>query len=215
MLNERFWSKVNKDAPNGCWEWTASKNNMGYGMFSCRALGYHDKKLAHRLSYTASKGDIPDGLHIMHACDNPACVNPAHLSAGTRSDNMRDCANKFRHTSRKVTHDQHRQILHDYIAGKTPKEISADYRIPMNSVSDYTSGRIRAWLLGKDGFPTLDQIAAAKQTKPGAKITADQVRQIKADLRDGLTGVAIAAKYGLHKATVSDIRRGKIWRDVD
>ena len=81
---ERFWSKVNKT--DVCWYWTAYRDDKGYGTF-----GLNGKlQKAHRVAYELTYGAIPDGAHILHSCDNPPCVNPAHLRAGTRSDNMRD-----------------------------------------------------------------------------------------------------------------------------
>jgi DNA invertase Pin-like site-specific DNA recombinase len=95
MLDERFWSKVDmRPSPCGCWLWTANKNNKGYGLF--RPGGSEGKRLAHRLAFEEANGPIPDGLIVMHACDTPACVNPAHLSVGTKKDNMQDCKAKGR-----------------------------------------------------------------------------------------------------------------------
>lgn len=75
-------------ATDVCWEWTGSLNNHGYGR-----LGH---AYAHRISYEIHHGPIADGLHVMHSCDNPPCCNPAHLSLGTASDNMRDAVQKGR-----------------------------------------------------------------------------------------------------------------------
>lgn len=97
----RFWAKTNRSA--GCWMWTGGKGRGGYGVFSihCPAsagIGRAAKHVkAHRLSWTIANGAAPpSGCDIMHACDTPLCVNPAHLSAGTRLDNMRDCSRKGR-----------------------------------------------------------------------------------------------------------------------
>lgn len=83
---ERFWQKVNKDGPNGCWIWTAMRNKDGYG---CFRVGNTMKK-AHRFSYEINKGQIPSGMEVRHICHNPSCVNPDHLEPGTHTDNMRD-----------------------------------------------------------------------------------------------------------------------------
>jgi len=89
-LAERFWSKVDKSSD--CWEWTASRLPAGYGRFSV------NRKIitAHRAAYLLSCGAIPNGLHVLHKCDNPPCVNPDHLFLGTAKDNMRDKAAKGR-----------------------------------------------------------------------------------------------------------------------
>ena len=213
MLDDRFWAKVDVKGPNECWEWKANKNNMGYGMFSCRGLGYFNKKLAHRLSFEDANGPIEDGKHIMHACDNPACVNPGHLSAGSRKENMVDCARKFRYKQQKYHADKIVLLLKDYVAGGMSRaELSAKHGIPVSSLSDFTTGDSHLWLHGTNGCPTTDQIRDARTLKPGAKITPAIAQQIKDRLAAGETGRNIATLYGIHAATVSDIKKGKTWR---
>lgn len=81
-LEQRFWAKVNKDAPHGCWEWTASLTE-GYGQF------WDGKKrnTAHRVSWELMNGPAPEGMDIDHRCANRKCVNPEHLRVVTRSQN--------------------------------------------------------------------------------------------------------------------------------
>ena len=83
-LNERFWSKVDKDGPGGCWLWTASQNGYGYGKFKAP----HAFVASHRYAYELLVGPIPDGLQIDHLCRNRACVNPAHLEPVTQRVNL-------------------------------------------------------------------------------------------------------------------------------
>ena len=80
---KRFWAKVDKKSENECWKWNASKNNKGYGQFGVNKIA----KSTHRISYIIHKGEIPKGLMICHTCNNPPCVNPNHLYAGTGKDN--------------------------------------------------------------------------------------------------------------------------------
>jgi hypothetical protein len=70
----------------------------GYGMFNAGRFlnGKQDTRYAHRLAYQLTTGDIPSHLEVMHSCDVPRCVNPAHLSLGTHGDNIRDAAAKGR-----------------------------------------------------------------------------------------------------------------------
>lgn len=94
-LEERFWRKVNKKSESECWEWFGVVLNGGYGQI--RSGGKSGKHIqAHRLSYEINKGKIPDGLVVMHMCDNRKCVNPYHLQLGTYKDNAQDCWGKGR-----------------------------------------------------------------------------------------------------------------------
>lgn len=94
---DRFWSKVDKSSDGGCWQWTASKMHRGYGQFRhVSADGSVRVVRAHRLAWELSVGPISDGLHVLHKCDNRACVNPDHMMLGTNADNMRDKVQKGR-----------------------------------------------------------------------------------------------------------------------
>lgn len=90
---KNFWSKVEMIPFHECWEWNAARNEKGYGIF-----GVHGKKVdrAHRISYRIVKGEISKGMFVCHTCDNPGCVNPAHLFLGTNLDNVRDMIAKKR-----------------------------------------------------------------------------------------------------------------------
>jgi len=89
---ERFWNKISKTET--CWNWVANKTNTGYGLL--RPGGQAPKKLAHRISWEIHRGPIPEGLHVLHRCDNPACVNPDHLFLGDMRANMKDMYAKGR-----------------------------------------------------------------------------------------------------------------------
>lgn len=94
-LAERFWPKVHKR--DGCWLWTASTDSNGYGQsFIGRLDGRVRLEHAHRVAWRLTFGDIPDGLNVLHRCDVPRCVNPAHLFLGTDRDNIQDAIGKGR-----------------------------------------------------------------------------------------------------------------------
>lgn len=95
-FTSRFWERVNKT--DSCWEWLGCLNAWGYGIVNSGKPGNHgfSSNLAHRVSWVLANGDIPDGMCILHHCDNRKCVNPSHLFIGTRHDNMVDCLAKGR-----------------------------------------------------------------------------------------------------------------------
>ena len=98
---ETFWLRVARADPDACWIWQGSKRPQGYGQLSYQ--GRHTS--AHRLAWTLTHGPIPDGLFVLHRCDNPPCVNPAHLFLGTTDDNMHDAFVKHR-----IRTPQHREL---------------------------------------------------------------------------------------------------------
>jgi len=101
-LAERFWEKVAKRDDNECWEWTATRTPAGYGHFRVGSMrdGTRRKEMAHRLAYMLATGKtIPKGTVIMHACDNPPCCNPAHLSVGTYAENGKAAYDRKRRVS--------------------------------------------------------------------------------------------------------------------
>ena len=71
---------------SGCWEWLGCKDVGGYGRVTLKKTN----RLAHRCMYEHMNGEIPDGAHICHKCDNRSCINPEHLYLGTHQDNMKD-----------------------------------------------------------------------------------------------------------------------------
>lgn len=94
---ERFWDKVDRSGgAAACWLWTGSQKPTGYGQVSLKGRVY----LAHRVAWTLTHGAIPDGLGVLHHCDNPPCCNPAHLFLGSQGDNSADMVAKDRRRGR-------------------------------------------------------------------------------------------------------------------
>lgn len=99
-VTERFWNRVDKTLGHGpkgeCWVWVAGHDGYGYG-----AIRYKGKSVVtHRVSWEMANGLIPDGMKVLHRCDNPPCVNPDHLFLGTHQDNMADMKEKKRYANR-------------------------------------------------------------------------------------------------------------------
>lgn len=90
-----FWAKVQKT--NSCWNWTAGRLTRKYPAkaYGCFRVG-GAMLGAHRVSWVIHNGAIPESMSILHKCDNPGCVNPAHLFLGTQRDNVQDMENKRR-----------------------------------------------------------------------------------------------------------------------
>ena len=93
-IEVRFNSKYVIDSETGCWNWTGPKNEKAYGRLIVRIDGIKKTVRAHRLSWRLHRGEIPDGLWVLHSCDNPSCVNPDHLWLGTHLENMADMRKK-------------------------------------------------------------------------------------------------------------------------
>jgi len=98
----RFWAKVAKS--DGCWLWTGARASNGYGSF--RFADRPCATAAHRAAWELACGPIPHGMHVLHRCDNPPCVNPAHLFLGTHLENVRD-----REAKGRGNHDRQRNGL--------------------------------------------------------------------------------------------------------
>lgn len=127
----------------GCWLWTASIKQRGYGSFS---IGYQNI-LAHRFSYEIYCGPIPPNMMVLHSCDNPRCVNPDHLRVGTHAENMQDMVDRERCSSgpgekcpsHKLTEAQAIAIYND---PRPQKIIASEYGVVPSTVSQIKSKRL-------------------------------------------------------------------------
>ena len=105
-----------------CWEWTAGKDVNGYG----RIWYNGENQTAHTVAYSVFVGPIPNGMHLRHSCDNPCCINPAHLELGTHADNMKDKSVRRRIHGEKNPNakysDEQRELARNWKG--SPKELS-------------------------------------------------------------------------------------------
>ena len=144
-LIERFWPKVDRRGPDECWEWQGAKASVGYGAIYDRD-GSRLKLYSHRVAWEFAHGCIPVGLFVLHRCDNPSCVNPAHLFLGTHGDNMRDRKEK----GRNAHGDRHGRtkipdIAISDIRASTESQaaIARRFGVDKTTIFDIKSGRTR------------------------------------------------------------------------
>ncbi len=95
---ERFWAKVDQHDPDGCWPWIGSLSTEGYGKYGAGGQG------AHRRAWMLAYGPIPQGMSVLHHCDNRPCCKPTDLFLGTQADNMADMLAKGRSHEQRKTH---------------------------------------------------------------------------------------------------------------
>lgn len=160
-----FWKHVDVRQPDECWEWQGFRNSRGYGQ--CRHN--KDQRVAHRWAWEITYGPIPRGILVCHHCDNPPCVNPAHLFLGTQRDNVRDMHAKGRdrivfesdppqgekNANAKLTAAKVIAMRAEYAAGGiTQKQLAERYGISPALASFVISGR--AWKHVTHGRHALD-----------------------------------------------------------
>ena len=140
---QRFWEGVEKSTnANGCWQWMKS-NNDGYGSIYMNGRSMP----ASHFSYILHVGPIPDGMWILHKCDNPPCVRPDHLFLGTVIENNKDRDAKGRtnhgenvHTA-KLT-DTDIPAIRDMLSqGKSQSDIARIYGVKRNTIQGIASGK--------------------------------------------------------------------------
>jgi len=125
---KRFWAKV--DISGDCWLWKAWRKPSGYGQFRFNGINMH----AHRVAWMLTNGNIPEGMCVLHRCDNPPCCNPDHLRLGTQQENIADRDSKGRHKalrgeeqgSSKLNDDSIREIRTLYATGLLSQKDLAD-----------------------------------------------------------------------------------------
>lgn len=138
----RLMRKVKVDSATGCWEWQGAKLPKGYGKT------YYDGRycLAHRVMYAVHNG--PTELSVLHRCDNPSCVNPGHLFAGTAADNTADMIGKERdrivsdrHSQAKLNMQKARDIRCRHSNGEKPANLAREFGVSPQAVHNLLAGR--------------------------------------------------------------------------
>ena len=144
ITRERIENKVLRIPEAGCWIWMGSSQVRGYG----EIISNNRKHLAHRASYEAFVGKIPEGMYVCHACDNVACVNPNHLFLGTQKQNLQDMASKGRSTkgvkNPMANLDAYgvKEIREGIKAGRTDSSLAKDWMVCRQTINNIRNGKV-------------------------------------------------------------------------
>lgn len=147
-VRRRFLNFVTAGGPDACWEWQGDTNWKGYGRLSVKARNVG----AHRVSYQLHHGDIPEDLLVRHTCDNPPCVNPAHLVLGTYQQNSQDAKERDRLTRgediaiSRLTERDVQDIRRKFANGATKKGLAREYGVARYTIQQLLKGDTWAWL---------------------------------------------------------------------
>jgi len=152
VVQERLLSLCIPEPMSGCWLWFGPCRDNGYGYM----WNGSRKESSHRISYRLFRGELASGSNVLHRCDNPACINPDHLFAGSQRQNLIDCVNKGRHRP----------------------------------------------------------YAAKGGQNPKAKLTDEQILEIRAIPRTMGALAKAAPRYGVTRATLCAIRNGRFWKHL-
>jgi hypothetical protein len=148
-LNVRFWLKVSKDGPvpahrpelGPCWPWTGRTGSHGYGLIR-RGEGDYANLEAHRASWELHRGQIMDGLWVLHHCDNRPCVRPDHLFLGTSPDNHADMVSKGRQArgektnTARLTESQVLEIRQRRASGERQTDLAREFSVSVNTIGN-------------------------------------------------------------------------------
>jgi len=195
-LRARFFRKVQKAEGDQCWLWTGYRDRDGYGKL--RLGGGERRVLAHRLSYELHKKPIPKGLCVCHSCDNPPCVNPAHLWTGTNDANREDSIAK----GRNAKGDRHGARTRPERWARGDKHFSRTHP-ELLARGDRNGSRVHPERLKRGS------------AHPIAKLNETKVREIRDRYdRGGITQYALAKEYGVTQRIIHLVVVRELWKHV-
>lgn len=211
-IEERFWDNTKVCDDDQCWEWMAGKHVYGYGEFKRSGYGR-----AHRYSYATFRGELKASDFVLHKCNNPKCVNPSHLYAGTHQDNMGDMAlsGVQRGNGSRLTAVDALNILKLRISGVMIKEITKTTGFTKTEILGITARGNFSW--DSDVLELLKEYRSLpRQSLKGseikaAKITALDAMQIFVSKEKA---AVIAGLFEISKTLVGNIKRKTAWKHI-
>ncbi|MCF8354337.1 MAG: HNH endonuclease [Melioribacteraceae bacterium] len=210
---KRFWSKVilPEDLVTDCWIWNSSKNKCGYGEFWFRRT----KKISHKLAYEYYNGYMPIGKEmICHKCDNPSCVNPNHLWAGTHLENMNDKKVKKRAASKEKIHTF--KYEDDIIIDILEKIKTGKIKRHSDLIKEKVSPRNIMAVLRGEYRHDIGELYDLEKLKKMVRVqfTTEQVVNIKKELLNGKSAYRIAKDLRVSYSSISKIKLGKTFKNI-
>ena len=214
----RFWAKVAKRGPDDCWEWQASRHpQWEYGQFWL-GVAVGEVGRAHRFSWEIHNlRQIPSGLVICHHCDNPPCVNPRHLFLGTPADNAADRNAKERQAkgegsaTAKLKESDVVEMRGLAAAGASFEELSKKYDVDRSVVSCTCRGLYWQHVGGPVSEARVPNGAKIRT----AKLTEDDVREIRQRFAAGEKVAVLARDFGIAWSTADCVIKRKTWKHIE
>lgn len=204
-------SKMPHPSPTekGCWLWPGAVFTNGYGHIRWRGRSVK----AHRLAFIAVHGPVPEGLGVLHKCNNKLCYNPEHLYAGTPQDNADDAVAAGVIARRpgelcptaKLTNEKVLEILRRLALGHMHAEIARAFSVSVTTITNISGNKI---------WKNIPRERNPKRPHWATKLTEDMATEIVRRLSIGHSCYAIAKDFPVHRVTIADIRDNKTWKNI-
>jgi len=210
----RFRQKVELIPFSDCHYWTGELNATGYGIFRVYRGDKRTPYLAHRVAFVLANGPVPiDRPHVLHSCDNPMCVNPAHLHAGTPGENMREMQLRRRqrlgerHPRSKISDAGMATVISLIDEGSVSvSEIAAQFGVGVSHISAIRHGNVG---------PNHPAFGRPKPTgRSDRRLPDGEAAQIYRRARGGERNIDLANEYGVAPSFIADIKRGVTYASV-